>query len=116
MTMTTTLPPAAVQSGGEPTVTPNLKHHLQSLVAGMRPRGYLQAQYIFKRQFIITVLISNNGNRSKTARELGMHRNTFTRTCALLNIDARYIARLCRDHHIDVVRRKCEVIPFGAAQ
>lgn len=110
---------AALERGAllpEQTVTHTMKDHLHWLVAEMRPRGYTEAQFLFKRHFIITVLISCKGNQCKAARELGMHRNTFSRTCATLRIDARYITQLCRDYHPDVVRRKCAVISIERGQ
>ena len=45
----------------------------------------------FKKRFILTVLEENNGNQCKAARELGMHRNTLSRTIDELKIDIRAV-------------------------
>jgi Fis family transcriptional regulator, factor for inversion stimulation protein len=38
---------------------------------------------------IVTVLEENRGNQCKAARQLGMHRNTLSRTMQELKIDVR---------------------------
>jgi len=43
----------------------------------------------FKKRFILAVLEENKGNQCRAARELGMHRNTLSRTLAELEIDLR---------------------------
>ena len=50
---------------------------------------YFEAVREFRKAFIATVLRANNGNQSKTARELGMHRNTLSRTASALQLDLR---------------------------
>jgi len=50
---------------------------------------YTEAVREFRKAFIATVLRENNGNQSKAARELGMHRNTLTRTASALELDVR---------------------------
>ena len=45
----------------------------------------------FKKRFILTVLEENKGNQCRAARELGMHRNTLSRTIAELRIDLRQL-------------------------
>src|ERR1700758_1189690 len=45
----------------------------------------------FKKRFILTVLQENRGNQCRAARELGMHRNTLSRTIAELKIDVRQL-------------------------
>ena len=50
---------------------------------------YTEAVREFRKAFIATVLRENNGNQSKAARELGMHRNTLTRTASALRLDIR---------------------------
>jgi DNA-binding NtrC family response regulator len=45
----------------------------------------------FKKRFILTVLQENKGNQCRAARELGMHRNTLSRTIAELRIDVRQL-------------------------
>ncbi len=50
---------------------------------------YSEAVCDFKRKFILAVLQDCNGNQCKAARQLGMHRNTLSRTIAELKLDAR---------------------------
>jgi len=50
---------------------------------------YSEAVREFKKRFIIAVLQENNGNQCKAARELGMHRNTLSRTVDELKVDVR---------------------------
>jgi Fis family transcriptional regulator, factor for inversion stimulation protein len=50
---------------------------------------YSEAVREFKKRFIVTVLEENRGNQCKAARELGMHRNTLSRTMQELKIDVR---------------------------
>jgi len=50
---------------------------------------YSEAVREFKKRFIITVLEENRGNQCKAARQLGMHRNTLSRTMQELKIDVR---------------------------
>jgi DNA-binding NtrC family response regulator len=45
----------------------------------------------FKKRFILTVLQENKGNQCRAARELGMHRNTLSRTLNELKIDVRQL-------------------------
>ena len=52
---------------------------------------YSEAVREFKKKFILTVLQENKGNQCRAARELGMHRNTLSRTMAELKIDLRAI-------------------------
>jgi DNA-binding NtrC family response regulator len=50
---------------------------------------YSEAVREFKRCFIATVLGENKGNQCRAARQLGMHRNTLSRTLDELKIDVR---------------------------
>jgi len=50
---------------------------------------YSEAVREFKKRFILTVLEENHGNQCKAARQLGMHRNTLSRTMQELKIDVR---------------------------
>lgn len=50
---------------------------------------YSEAVREFKRRFIATVLEENKGNQCRAARQLGMHRNTLSRTLSELKIDVR---------------------------
>jgi Fis family transcriptional regulator len=50
---------------------------------------YTEAVREFRKAFIATVLRENNGNQSKAALELRMHRNTLSRTVSALELDVR---------------------------
>jgi Fis family transcriptional regulator, factor for inversion stimulation protein len=50
---------------------------------------YSEAVREFKKRFIATVLEENKGNQCRAARQLGMHRNTLSRTIGELKIDVR---------------------------
>jgi len=52
---------------------------------------YSEAVCEFKKKFILTVLQDSKGNQCKAARQLGMHRNTLSRTIAELNLDVRSV-------------------------
>jgi Fis family transcriptional regulator len=66
-----------------------VKRELEALVSAMHAGGitYAEAVREFKRRYLLEVLASNRGNQCKAAKELGMHRNTLSRTIAELNID-----------------------------
>lgn len=66
-----------------------MKRELESLVAQMHSSGvtYDEAVREFKRRFILEVLSRHRGNQCKAAVELGMHRNTLSRTISELDID-----------------------------
>ena len=68
-----------------------MKDQLEALVMQMYKSGiyYNEAVREFKKRFIITVLEENDGNQCKAARQLGMHRNTMSRTIAELKVDVR---------------------------
>jgi Fis family transcriptional regulator, factor for inversion stimulation protein len=70
-----------------------VKDQLESLVAQMYDSGILYSEAVreFKKRFILTVLQRNRGNQCKAARQLGMHRNTLSRTIAELKLDLRSI-------------------------
>ena len=75
---------------------------LAALVRQMRTAciRYAEAVEEFRKEFIVTVLRDVNGNATKAARVLGMHRNTLARTLRDLNLDARALrkARLRLTH------------------
>jgi hypothetical protein len=48
---------------------------------------YAEAVREFKKRFILHVLAQHRGNQCKAANELGMHRNTLSRTMEELGID-----------------------------
>ena len=68
-----------------------MKDQLEALVAQMYSSGILYTEAVreFKKRFIMNVLQQNKGNQCKAARELGMHRNTLSRTIAELELDMR---------------------------
>ena len=68
-----------------------MKDQLEALILQMYKSNILYSEAVreFKKRFIITVLEENRGNQCKAARELGMHRNTLSRTIEELKIDIR---------------------------
>src|SRR5689334_23259838 len=70
-----------------------VKDQLEALVAQMHGSGILYSEAVreFKKRFIMNVLQQNRGNQCKAARELGMHRNTLSRTIAELKLDVRQL-------------------------
>ena len=68
-----------------------MKDQLEALVLQMYRSNILYAEGVreFKKRFILTVLQENRGNQCRAARELGMHRNTLSRTVEELKIDVR---------------------------
>jgi len=65
-----------------------VRRELDSLVTQMHSSGisYEDAVHDFKRQYLREVLIAHRGNQCKAAEELGMHRNTLSRTMAELGL------------------------------
>ena len=58
--------------------------------ADVQKRHYLFGSGMrFKKRFILTVLQDSKGNQCKAARQLGMHRNTLSRTISELKLDAK---------------------------
>lgn len=70
-----------------------MKDQLEALVGQMYQSGILYSEAVreFRKRFILTVLEQNNGNQCKAARQLGMHRNTLSRTIAELELDVRAV-------------------------
>jgi Fis family transcriptional regulator, factor for inversion stimulation protein len=70
-----------------------VKDQLEALVAQMYQSGILYSEAVreFRKRFILTVLEQNNGNQCKAAKQLGMHRNTLSRTIAELDLDVRAV-------------------------
>jgi Fis family transcriptional regulator, factor for inversion stimulation protein len=68
-----------------------VRDQLEALVQQMYRSNILYSEAVreFKRRFISTVLEENKGNQCRTARQLGMHRNTLSRTIDELRIDIR---------------------------
>jgi DNA-binding NtrC family response regulator len=53
--------------------------------------SYSAAVREFKKRYILEVLSHHKGNQCKAAEELGMHRNTLSRTLAELDLDSAQI-------------------------
>ena len=70
-----------------------MKDQLEALVLQMYKSNILYSEGVreFKKRFILTVLQENKGNQCRAARELGMHRNTLSRTITELKIDVRQL-------------------------
>ncbi len=68
-----------------------MRDQLEALVVQMYKSGILYSEAVreFKKRFLLTVLTENHGNQCKAARELGMHRNTLSRTINELKLDIR---------------------------
>ena len=70
-----------------------MRDQLESLIMQMYKSNILYSEAVceFKKRFILTVLEENKGNQCRAARELGMHRNTLSRTITELRIDMRQV-------------------------
>lgn len=70
-----------------------MRDQLEALITQMYRSNILYSEAVreFKKKFIQTVLQENKGNQCRAARELGMHRNTLSRTIAELKIDVRQL-------------------------
>ena len=70
-----------------------LKRELDALVIQLHSAGVSYADSLkqFKRRYILEVLAHHKGNQCKAAEELGMHRNTLSRTLAELELDTTQI-------------------------
>jgi Fis family transcriptional regulator len=72
-----------------------LKRELDALITQMHTAGiaYSDAVRQFKKRYILEVLAHHRGNQCKAATELGMHRNTLSRTLAELHMDTAQIRK-----------------------
>ena len=72
-----------------------MKRELDSLITQMHSSGlsYADAVRQFKRRYLLEVLTQHKGNQCKAAEELGMHRNTLSRTLAELDLDRAQIRK-----------------------
>jgi Fis family transcriptional regulator, factor for inversion stimulation protein len=70
-----------------------LKRELDTLITQMHSAGiaYNEAVRQFKKRYILEVLAHHRGNQCKAAEELGMHRNTLSRTLAELDMNTAQI-------------------------
>ena len=68
-----------------------VKSQLESLVNQMIEHGILYTEAVseFEKWFIKGILEKNNGNHSKAAMALGIHRNTLSRKLEDLGLDHR---------------------------
>lgn len=66
-----------------------MKDQLEALVNSMIEHGieFPDALAEFEKRFIQRMLEKNNGNQSKAAHELGIHRNTLGRKVEELGLD-----------------------------
>ena len=72
-----------------------MKRELDALITQMYGAGISYADSVrqFKRRYILEVLAHHKGNQCKAAIELGMHRNTLSRTLAELDLDTAQIRK-----------------------
>ena len=72
-----------------------MKRELDNLVCQMHAAGisYNDAVREFKKRYITEVLARHRGNQCKAAEELGMHRNTLSRTLTELDLNTAQIKR-----------------------
>ena len=70
-----------------------MKRELDGLITQMHNVGisYADAVRQFKKRYLLEVLAHHKGNQCKAALELGMHRNTLSRTLAELDMDTAQI-------------------------
>ncbi|MCU1321321.1 MAG: helix-turn-helix Fis-type [Acidobacteriaceae bacterium] len=70
-----------------------MKRELDGLITQMHSSGvsYTDAVRQFKKRYILEVLAHHKGNQCKAADELGMHRNTLSRTLTELELTTAQI-------------------------
>ena len=75
-----------------------MKRDLDNVVLQMCATGvaYSDAVRQFKKRFILEVLAKHRGNQCKAAEELGMHRNTLSRTLTELGLNSAQIRQGAR--------------------
>ncbi len=68
-----------------------MKDQLEALIGQMVDRGILfdEALAEFEKRFIKRALESADGNQSRAARVLGIHRNTLSRKIERYKLDSR---------------------------
>ena len=83
-----------------------MKRELDGLITQMHSAGiaYDEAVRQFKKRYILEVLAHHKGNQCKAAIELGMHRNTLSRTLAELDMDTAQIRNQIRNQLRDKLR------------
>ena len=72
-----------------------MRDQLEALVGQMVDRGILFDEAIneFEKKFIRRALDRSNGNQSRAARLLGIHRNTLSRKIELYKLEQRRRSR-----------------------
>lgn len=72
-----------------------MRDQLEALVGQMVDRGILFDEAIneFEKRFIRRALDRSNGNQSRAARLLGIHRNTLSRKIEIYKLEQRHRAR-----------------------
>ena len=65
-----------------------MRRELDNLVTQMHSSGILYEEAVreFKKQYLREVLLAHRGNQCKAAEEMGIHRNTLSRTMAELGL------------------------------
>jgi len=68
-----------------------MKDQLEGLVGQMVERGIMFQEAVgeFEKRFIKRVLDRSNGNQSRAAKVLGIHRNTLSRKIGTYKLDRR---------------------------
>ena len=68
-----------------------MRDQLETLIGQMVERGILFEEAVteFEKKFIKRVLERSNGNQSRAARVLGIHRNTLSRKIGLYKLENR---------------------------
>ena len=91
-----------------------MKRELDALVTQMHSAGisYSDSVRQFKRRYILEVLAHHKGNQCKAATELGMHRNTLSRTLAELDMNTAQIRKGMRR---PVMSERPAIVPRVAA-
>jgi Fis family transcriptional regulator, factor for inversion stimulation protein len=72
-----------------------VRDQLEALIGQMVDRGILIDEAIneFEKRFIRRALDRSNGNQSRAARLLGIHRNTLSRKIGLYKLEQRHRSR-----------------------
>ena len=89
-----------------------MRAQLEELVMQIYRGGitYSEAVREFKKAFLLTALKENNGNQSKAAPELGMHRYSLARAISDLQLDVRVLRpgprRLPRSERLVTVAKR----------
>lgn len=79
-------------------MNPNLRKALQELVIILQSTGITmhEAETAFKKEWLENQLWQHGGNYCRTARSMGTHRNTLSRTVQQLGIDVSAIRQASR--------------------